>query len=146
MRTVWQFDFVAKLPKSQLVEKIIPAFERAHSPMNQALFLIDNSQGHAAYAVDALLTSRMNLKPGGKQARLRRGWFMCGNEKVPQDMVFPHNHPDFPNEPKGMKQVLIERGLWREKLLMKCKESCEVGATNCCATRILDLQSDFKEQ
>jgi hypothetical protein len=54
----------------QLVEKIIPTFERAHGPGFQALFMVDNSQGHSAYAVDALLTSRMNLRPGGKQARL----------------------------------------------------------------------------
>ena len=52
----------------QLREKIIPAFERAYSPGHQVLIMVDNSQGHSAYAVDALLTSRMNLRPGGKQA------------------------------------------------------------------------------
>jgi hypothetical protein len=88
----------------------------------------------------------MNLKPGGKQAHLCRGWFMHSSEKVFQDMIFPPNYPNFPNAPKGMKHFLIEQGLWREKLLMKCKDSCEVSATNCCATRILDLQPDFKEQ
>jgi len=41
----------------QLKEKIIPAFEQAHGPGYQALFLIDNSQGHSAYAEDALLVS-----------------------------------------------------------------------------------------
>ena len=30
--------------------------------------MVDNSQGHSAYAVDALLTSQMNLRPGSKQA------------------------------------------------------------------------------
>ncbi|KAF7308048.1 hypothetical protein MKEN_01167100 [Mycena kentingensis (nom. inval.)] len=58
----------------QLKEKIIPAFEAAHGPGYQALFLIDNSQGHSAYSEDALLAQRMNLNPGGKQARMRAGW------------------------------------------------------------------------
>lgn len=34
------------------------------------LLMVDNSQGHSAYAKDALLTSRMNMNPGGKQACL----------------------------------------------------------------------------
>ncbi|KIL55377.1 hypothetical protein M378DRAFT_90974 [Amanita muscaria Koide BX008] len=88
----------------QLIEKIIPAFEKAHGPGYQALIMVDNSQGHSAYATDALLTSRMNLRPGGKQARLRDGSFMCGDQKVTQPMNFPHDHPEFPDMPKGMKQ------------------------------------------
>ena len=38
----------------QMSEKIIPAFEAAHGAGYRALFLIDNSQGHSAYAEDAL--------------------------------------------------------------------------------------------
>ncbi|KAJ3576952.1 hypothetical protein NP233_g98 [Leucocoprinus birnbaumii] len=52
----------------QLREKIIPEFEASHGPGYQALILVDNSQGHCAYAEDALIALRMNLKPGGKQA------------------------------------------------------------------------------
>lgn len=37
--------------------------------------MIDNSQGHSAYGEDSLLVTRMNVKPGGKQARMREGWF-----------------------------------------------------------------------
>ncbi|KAF9642133.1 hypothetical protein BDM02DRAFT_3106013 [Thelephora ganbajun] len=88
----------------QLKEKIIPAFEDAHGPGYQALFLIDNSQGHSAYSADALLASRMNLHPGGKQARMRDGWFIQNGQKVTQPMVFPNDHPEFPNQPKGMKR------------------------------------------
>ncbi|KAF8168736.1 hypothetical protein BJ912DRAFT_913240 [Pholiota molesta] len=92
----------------QLAEKIIPAFEKAHGPGFQALIMVDNSQGHAAYATDALLVSRMNLRPGGKQARMRDGWFMGANgEKIMQPMIFSPNHPDFPNEPKGIKQKYL---------------------------------------
>ncbi len=59
----------------QLKEKIIPAFEKFHGPDYQALFLIDNSQGHSAYAEDALVVSQMNFNPSGKQAKMRDGWF-----------------------------------------------------------------------
>jgi hypothetical protein len=41
----------------QLKEKIIPVFEDTHGPGYQALFLIDNSQGHSAYPMDVLLAS-----------------------------------------------------------------------------------------
>jgi hypothetical protein len=60
----------------QLVDKIIPAFKELHGPEYQALIMVDNSQGHSAYSTDALLVSRMNMRPGGKQARLRDGWFI----------------------------------------------------------------------
>ena len=61
-------------------------------------------------------------------------------------MNFPANHPEFLSLPKGMKQVLIERGLWSNGLRMQCKDSCDLDATACCAKRILDLQPDFKAQ
>ncbi|KDQ25265.1 hypothetical protein PLEOSDRAFT_1077894 [Pleurotus ostreatus PC15] len=88
----------------QLKEKIIPTFEKYHGAGYKALIIVDNSQGHSAYATDALLTSRMNLQPGGKQARLCDGWYLKDNQKVIQAMVFPADHPEHPNEPKGMKQ------------------------------------------
>ena len=146
-----QFPFYDKHCVSlqpQLVKEIISAFEQAHGPGYQALIMVDNSQGHAAYVVDALLTQRMNLWPGGKQAWLRNGWYIHDGEKVIQPMTFPSDHPDFPDQPKGMKQVLVECGLWIHKLQMLCpaSEKCVHDATSCCATRILDLQLDFKEQ
>ncbi|KAF9502066.1 hypothetical protein BDN71DRAFT_1500217 [Pleurotus eryngii] len=101
----------------QLVERIIPAFEKYHGAGYKALILVDNSQGHSAYAADALLTSQMNMRPGGKQARLHDGWYIKN---------------DYPDQPKGIKQVLLERGLWPNKgLVMQCKSTCE---------------PDFKEQ
>jgi hypothetical protein len=115
--------------------------------------MVDNSQGHSAYAEDALLTSRMNMRPSGKQASLRDGWYMKNGEKAPQLMTFPMEHPEFPGQLKGMKQVLLERGLWKNGLVMQCKKAkdgsggkCKAGATDCCARRILDLQPDFQEQ
>lgn len=130
----------------QLRTKIIPAFEEAHGPGFQALFFIDNSQGHAAYTQDALLASRMNLRPGGKQAHLKNGWYFSSDRttKIRQEMSFPPDHPQFLNQPKGMKQVLLKRGLWRARLTMKCEGGCE--HDDCCVKRILELQPDFQEQ
>jgi hypothetical protein len=45
-------------------------FERLHGPGYQALIMVDNSQGHGIYALDALLTQDMNYKPGGAQPKL----------------------------------------------------------------------------
>ncbi|KAG1866359.1 hypothetical protein C8R48DRAFT_600387 [Suillus tomentosus] len=89
---------------AQMAEKIIPAFEAAHGAGYQALFIIDNLQGHAAYAEDALrVGTRINVNPGGKQARMWNGWFIHDGVCVKQEMVFPANHPQYPNQPKGIK-------------------------------------------
>ncbi|KAI6008156.1 hypothetical protein F5J12DRAFT_719681, partial [Pisolithus orientalis] len=92
------------------------SFERAHGPGYQMLLMVGNSQGHSAYAKDALLASHMNVNPGGKQAHMQDGWFVCNGEKIIQPMIFPQNHPEFPDMPKGMKQVLTECGLWQDNL------------------------------
>ncbi|EIW82983.1 hypothetical protein CONPUDRAFT_53085 [Coniophora puteana RWD-64-598 SS2] len=90
----------------QLKNKIIPTFENYHGAGYQALFLIDNSQGHSAYAEDALLITWMNINPGGKQARMRDGWFLRDGQKITQPMVFPSDHTDHPNQPKGIKAYI----------------------------------------
>jgi hypothetical protein len=76
---------------------------------------------------------------------MRDGWFTANEQKVIQSMIFPPDHPDFPNQPKGMREVLKERGLWQNKLCMQCKE-CPDDSTTCCAKRILERQPDFKAQ
>lgn len=88
------------------------------------MFLIDNSQGHSAYAEDALLVSRMNVNPGGKQAHMQPGWFMHNGMRIEQDMVFSSDHLQFPNEAKGIKQVLSECGLYQWQSRGKCGTKC----------------------
>ncbi len=105
----------SELISVQLKDKIIPEFERLHPGM-QACILVDNSSGHCAFAEDALMVSRMNFHPGGKQARMRDGWYMKDGKKVMQSMVFPEDHPRYPDQPKGMRVVLKERGLFRRSL------------------------------
>lgn len=109
--------------------------------------MVDNSQGHSAYAADALVISRMNFRPGGKQPKMRKTWFInARSEREEQEMVFGSDHPQFPNQPKGMKQVLVERGLWKQGLIMSCKDKCTGESEDCCAERILSSQPDFEEQ
>jgi len=59
---------IDQMELEQLHEKIIPAFKQEHRAGYQVLIMVDNSQGHSAYSEDALLTMRMNVNPGGKQA------------------------------------------------------------------------------
>ncbi|KIK54954.1 hypothetical protein GYMLUDRAFT_176490 [Collybiopsis luxurians FD-317 M1] len=61
-------------------------------------------------------------------------------------MTFPPDHPTHPNQAKGMKVVLQERGLWHDHLIGKCKKKCAEESTDCCARCILQLQPDFVEQ
>ena len=61
-------------------------------------------------------------------------------------MVFSRDHPEFPNQLKEMKQIITECGLWRNGLLMVCKDKCNTTNMNCCAKCILELQPDFKVQ
>jgi len=72
--------------------------------------------------------------------------FLQNGEKITQPMVFPRDHSKFPDQPKGMKQVLQEHGLWVDGLTMKCRKVCTVGSADCCAKQLLQLQPDFKEQ
>ena len=141
---LWSVGLCSPAEYQQLKEKKIPAFERIHGPGYQMLLMVDNSQGHSAYAKDALLVSHMNIKPGGKQACMWDGWFMHNGEKITQSMIFPQSHPEFPDVPKGMKQVLTEHGLWQDSLWARCKSHCT--SDHCCAKQVLDHQPDFQEQ
>jgi len=125
----------------QVKTKAIPIFETIF-PNCIALFAFDNSSNHAAYRSDALVASRMNLKPGGKQPKMRDTFFGQNNQH--QSMVNENN------EPKGMKQVLIERKLWKDELKADCQlcknKIDDINRTDCCARRIISLQPDFLSQ
>lgn len=77
---------------------------------------------------------------------MRDGWFTRDGQMVVQPMIFSVDHLEFCDQPKGIKQVLLERGLWLEGLKLKCKNKCPVGSENCCAKRLLEVQPDFQEQ
>ena len=117
-----------------------------HGPRYQALIMVNKSQGHLVYQEDALLTSRMNTNPGGKQDCMWDGWFMKNGVKVAQAMVFLPNHSQFPNQPKGLRQVLVEHRIDVHKLWGKCKSKCDLAVKDCCCKRTLEGQPDFAEQ
>ena len=82
------------------MDKAIKIFEDKY-PHAQALFLFDNAPSHKKYSEDSLNADRMNVRPGGKQPRLRDTVF---NGQT-QSMVLGDG------QPKGMKLVLEERGV-----------------------------------
>jgi hypothetical protein len=134
-----------------------------NSKKSQRVLAFDNAANHCAYKLDALLTSRMSLSPGGKQALLREGFdYDCG---LPHTMVFPGNYPNrkLHGKAKGLQQVFTEHDLWPYKskrsdgmkFLLLCPTSfgrpgChlleEMPQTACCATKVISLQQDFKKQ
>lgn len=156
-------------------EKAITIFNKAF-PGDIAVFAFDNSSGHACKAKDALVANRMNLRPGGKQPEMHDTMWGDG---IKQSMVFKEGDTDWVTglpidreligKPKGMKRVLQERGLWRDKLKKQCgrekkkkssfeervfeetmeqyqarvADRCEAGK-DCCALRILEAQDDFR--
>jgi len=153
----------------QVLEKAIPIFERQY-PGHVAVFAFDNSSGHACKADDALVANRMNLGPGGKQPQMHATILSDGRT---QRMVFRYDDRIWESpsilishtligQPKGMKRVLQERGLWRDGLKKQCSaakakedtetetqynarlelDHCEKGK-DCCALRILESQPDF---
>ena len=141
--------WTAKHLLEQVKNIAIPIFEIVH-PNAIAVFAFDNSTNHGAMADNALCAQRMNLNPGGKQPKMKDTVF--GPNNTPQSMVFPSNHPKYPNQPKGIKQVLIERGLWHNNLNLECvlckgkNKQTDPTRINCCARRIISLQPDFLEQ
>jgi len=113
------------------------------------VFAFDNSKSHGTFAKDALSANNMNLNPGGKNAvKLRDTVF---NGQI-QSMNFSDDHEDAmkQGQPKGIKQVLLERNLWRTDLKLNCKDGCpndeEEGFHNCCARTIMSQQPDFLAQ
>ncbi|KAF9489276.1 hypothetical protein BDN71DRAFT_1530069, partial [Pleurotus eryngii] len=91
---------------SSLQTKIIPALEKQFSMGFQFLIIVDNSQGHSAYAEDALLVSRMNIKPGGKQAHMCDGWYHIDMVKVTQSMVYASDHQGSPHRAWSLSSKL----------------------------------------
>ncbi|RIA82539.1 hypothetical protein C1645_835213 [Glomus cerebriforme] len=126
----------------QIIQRAIPIFETTH-PNAIGIFAFDNSTSHGAFAPDALIASRMNVNPGGKQPRMRNTIF---NEQV-QSMNFPDDYFDekLRGKPKGMRQVLEERQLMKPGLTGYCRNN-ESKDTQCCMRHILENQPDFLAQ
>jgi hypothetical protein len=88
----------------------------------------------------------MNVKPGGKQARMHDGWCIHNGQKTAQPMIYPNDHPTHSDKPKGINAVLVECGLYQSQLRGKCEGKCEADKEDCCNKKILECQDDFQEQ
>ena len=108
--------------------------------------MVDHSQGHAAYSEDALVVLCMNVRPGRKQAHMHDSWYLRDGRKVVQSMKFPADHAEYSNQPKGIKEILTEHGLYQGNLRGKCSSKCDPDKTDCCNKRILEHQPDFQQQ
>jgi len=117
--------------------KVITIFESQH-PNKTGPFCFDQSSNHSAFAEDALLATNMNLNPGGKQHKLKDGWFMKDGQKIEQKMV------NSEGEAKGIKLVLIERDCGMI-LRLDCAQ-CPEGVLDCCARTLMSNQADFQAQ
>ncbi|EFP80427.2 uncharacterized protein PGTG_06383 [Puccinia graminis f. sp. tritici CRL 75-36-700-3] len=115
---------------NQVTEKAIPIFNQTH-PTSQAVFVFDCSSAHGAYSPSALRVQSMNLKFGGKQARLRDSIIPFDDPHIPihlhgqvQKFVYENDHPDpdRAGKPKGVRVILEERGLWQH-YTQKARES-----------------------
>lgn len=103
-----------------------------------ALFAFDNSQNHRAMAPDALVANRLNLSDGGsKVPHMRKGWFERNGEIVEQEMQFEDSGRHHVNGrvQKGIRRILIERGLWPPG-----------GLSLDAARELLRVQPDFASQ
>ena len=108
--------------------KAIPVFKVLH-PHCHAVFIFDNSQNHQAYAPDALRTSSLNLKDGGKHAKFQRpAWYFQDGVKITQPMQTATGMQ------KGLPTILEARGLSVPR--MGLKEAKE----------LLQFQPDFREK
>ena len=76
----------------------------------------------------------MNINPDERQPKMRKTYFGKG---ILQDIIFPLDYHilELREQPKGLKQVLKERGLWPNEGL-KLEE----------ARRVLSQQPDFLAQ
>ena len=135
----WTGDMMVK----HALEKMLPIFETAFPPDRfQGLFLFDNATNHCAMADDALVANRMNLNSGGQKPLMRDGVNPLTNS--------PHQMWQWAGsniEPKGIRVILKERGLWplNRRLRLECVlKTDHTEDHQCCARRLLASQPDFK--
>ena len=139
------------------IDHFLDLFQLAF-PGKVAMLIFDCSANHEAFAKDALVVSRMNVFPGGKQSIMRDTCYVHATQRnlpadqqdiVNQSMVYPQDHEHFPGQAKGMAAVAAERGLLPAvrppQKCLACKSPVPVSAEvkECCLYRILSLEHDF---
>ncbi|CAG8741395.1 9333_t:CDS:2 [Cetraspora pellucida] len=129
---------------TEVSKRAIPIFERTHLGKID-LFLFDNSCNYNAFADDALVVTRMNMKDSGKQPLL------CNGQK-PDGLTHFMTFTDIDGvvKLKGIRRVIHECRLWIPGMIRKYDVSKQNNPDpinlNCCATCILSAQPDFASQ
>jgi len=122
----------------QQTRKAIEVFNKAF-PNDIAVFAFDNSSGHACTALDAIVASRMNLGPGGKQPVMHPTRLSDGTL---QNMIYQRNdckwkYPHHPikdeniGKPKAIKRGLQERWLGKNNLHKQCGREKKAKRSGC---------------
>ncbi|KAJ7144254.1 hypothetical protein C8R44DRAFT_725211 [Mycena epipterygia] len=95
-------------------KRAIDIFE-AKYPTGRGVWIFDCSSAHEAFAVDALVAHKMNRSPGGKQPKMHATFIPATGERQsmvfePGDNAVDSQGKSLVGQPKGMEQVLRERG------------------------------------
>ncbi|KAG2216059.1 hypothetical protein INT45_012960 [Circinella minor] len=150
----------------QLESDVIPLFEALH-PGAKGVFIFDQSANHGAFSDDALVTSRMPLKPKPADEMkpykfrdttyIREGKSYEQTMYINQEMLFETKKGKEIKKTvlcfKGVQKILDERGLWFDndpyrkgkKWRLFCNDT-EKPDHRCCARHLLESQPDFINQ
>ncbi|OAD80600.1 hypothetical protein PHYBLDRAFT_161239 [Phycomyces blakesleeanus NRRL 1555(-)] len=147
----------------QLKNYAIPLFESLHEGCT-GVFIFDQSSNHKAYATDALVATRMVLKPKvvseNDKFIFKDTTFLRDGRIIPQsfyETVFEAGRkgkgPVEKRQFVGVQRILQERGLWMEldpsNLSRRWRMDCngeEAENHCCCARHLLASQPDFSGQ
>ena len=104
--------------------------------------MFDNSSNHNAYADNALVVSRMNLKDGGKQPLLRDGKMPDGS---PHIITFVDVDEKTNQRVSGEFLKSVDYGCksWQSNVIYT---HIDLANLQCCAAGILGRQPDFESQ
>ena len=137
----------------QQYQECLPLIQQFHTS-KKLLFAFDNSMSHHKRPPDGLDASLLPLKDNGKNVPIMRQTNFLNNEQI----LVPQNMQNDLGQPKGIKTILMERGKWREGMLLVCRDCTnhtphenrvDTGhsrTTSCCARYCLSEESDFKNQ
>ncbi|CAG8489321.1 11531_t:CDS:1, partial [Cetraspora pellucida] len=69
-------------------------------------------------------------------------------DNIKQDMCFLKDYKDYDlcSKPKGLMEVLSERGLWHDRIKLVYKSVCKQRRANCYARTTMANQPNFRAQ
>ena len=136
-------------------------------PQHRVLIEVDQSAGHGRSSPDALNANNINMLPG---ANLRKGAFHA-TRIVDESMLGPHatlklgdtqhfifregeqclfdcrfSGAELVGKTKGLKQILMERGLWKDGMTLKGPVIDGIVRHDLSAREVLAMQKDFLEE